>query len=137
MAGIAQPSELELQVLSVFWEKGPLTVRQLLEQLPDGKKRAYTTVLTVVQVMEKKGLVTHEREGVAHVYRAAVGRRQVMRPLMKRMLQNVFGGKASLAVQYLLNEAEVSPEELKAIRNVIDDAAGKGKKGKGEDDVVR
>lgn len=134
MASIVQPSDLELQVLSVFWDKGPMTIRQLREQLPDRKKRAYTTVLTVVQVMEKKGLVAHDREGVTHIYRAAVQRRQVMRPLMRRMLQNIFGGKPSLAVQYLVDDAELSPEELAAIRKLIDDA---GKKRKGDSDVDR
>lgn len=134
MGTMAQPSDLELQVLSVFWDKGPLTVRQLMDQLPDRKKRAYTTVLTVVQVMEKKGLVVHDREGVTHIYRAAVQQRQIMRPLMRRMLQNIFGGKPSLAVQYLVNEADVSPEELAAIRKLIDEA---GKKREGGNDVVR
>lgn len=134
MGSIAQPSDLELQVLSVFWDKGPMTVRQLMEQLPDRKKRAYTTVLTVMQVMEKKGLVAHDREGVTHIYRAAVQRRQVMRPLMRRMLQNIFGGRPSLAVQYLVADSELSSEELAAIRKLIDEA---GKKREGGGDVVR
>ena len=134
MGMIAEPSDLELQVLSVFWETGPMTVRQLLDQLPDRKKRAYTTVLTVLQVMEKKGLVAHDRDGITHVYRAAVQRRQVMRPLMRRMLQNVFGGKPSLAVQYLVN-ADISADELEAIQKVIDDASEKKHAREGDNDV--
>ena len=78
----ARPSDLELQVLSVLWEIGPATVRQLRRAMPDGKKRAYTTVLSVLQVMEKKRLVTHDRQGMTHVYRPTVRRRQVLGPLL-------------------------------------------------------
>lgn len=123
------PSDLELQVLSVLWGKGPQTVRQVQELLPDRKKRAYTTVLTVLQVMEKKGLVAHEQTGLAHVYRPAVSRSAVVRPLLRTLVRNIFGGKASVAVQYLVRDAEASPDELRAIRDLIDEAA-KGQKGK-------
>ncbi len=66
----SQPSDLELQVLGVLWGRGAATVREILESLPDGKRRAYTSVLSVVQVMEKKGLVKRQRErdGLAHVF---------------------------------------------------------------------
>ena len=67
-----RPSELESQVLAVLWERGPSVVRDVQEALPDGKQRAYTTVLTTLQVMEKKGFVAHTREGLAHVYRPLV-----------------------------------------------------------------
>ena len=69
MSGAAiKPSDLELQVLSVLWDHGPRTVREILERIPDGKERAYTTVLTILQGMSRKGLVTHTQEGAAHVY---------------------------------------------------------------------
>ena len=58
-----RPSELELQVLSVLWDRGPLPVRAIRELLPDGKDRAYTTVLTLLQILEKKGLVGHTSQG--------------------------------------------------------------------------
>ena len=58
-----QPSNLEMQILSVLWENGPCTVRDILDKIPDGKKRAYTTVLTMMQIMEKKKLVTHKSVG--------------------------------------------------------------------------
>ncbi len=58
-----RPSDAEVQILSVLWERGPLTVRELREAMPDGKGRAYTTVLSLVQIMEKKGLVGHTAQG--------------------------------------------------------------------------
>jgi predicted transcriptional regulator len=116
-----QPSNLEMQVLSVLWERGPSTVRDVLAAMPDGKKRAYTTVLSVLQVMEKKGLVSHTRREMTHVYRAAVQRRQVVRPLLRDLVANVFGGSTADAMQHLLNEAPVDDDELAQIRRLVEE----------------
>ena len=89
------PSDVELQVLSILWERGPSTVHDVREAMPDGKARAYTTVLTVMQNMEKKALITHSQQGQANIYRPLVKRQQVLKPLMKSMLANVFGGNRS------------------------------------------
>jgi len=125
----AKPSELELQVLSVLWEIGPATVRQLRAAMPDGKQRAYTTVLSVVQVMEKKGLLVHDRQGLAHVYRPAVKRETVLRPILRDLTRNVFGGSAARVMQFLLAGSQVSREELADIRKLLanmDGPAGGG-----------
>lgn len=115
-----KPSNLELQVLSVLWEKGESTVRDVLAALPDGKQRAYTTVLTVMQNMEKKGLVARSKNGAAHVYRPTESQRQTLKPMMQSLLQNVFGGSVSTVMQHLLEESEVSDDELIEIRRLID-----------------
>jgi BlaI family transcriptional regulator, penicillinase repressor len=120
-----RPSELELQILSVLWQQGPLPIRAIRQSLPDGKQRAYTTVLTLVQIMEKKGLVGHTARGQAHVYHPLVTRRQVLRPLMRDMLRNVFGGRPAEAVQCLLDGAQLDEEELSQIRQTIQDASQK------------
>jgi BlaI family penicillinase repressor len=82
----SQPSEFELQVLGVLWEHGPQTVRQVMERLTDGKARAYTSVLSVMQVMQKKGLlrVDKQRDGLAHVFRPKVSREQIVTPSAPR-----------------------------------------------------
>lgn len=118
-----KPSELEMQVLSVLWESGPATVREILERLPDGKQRAYTTVLTVMQGMSRKGLVTHTQEGSTYIYAPAVDRSQVVQPLMQTLLQNVFGGNPLQVVQTLLDSTDVSADDLKEIRKLINNAA--------------
>lgn len=119
----SKPSDLEMQVLSVLWADGPSTVRQILGRLPDGKQRAYTTVLTVMQGMFRKGLVTHTQDGAAHVYRSAVNRDEVVQPVMKTLLRNVFGGDPSRVVQALLDSTQVSEAEMKEIRKLINAAA--------------
>lgn len=126
------PSDLELQILSVLWQRGPSTAREVLEELPDGKARAYTTVLSVMQVMQKKNLLdVGERRGLAHVYHPSVTRRQVLGPVLRGMIQKVFGGSPSAAVEQLLDAAAVNEDELAEIRRLVDEAATtkKGKRG--------
>ena len=125
----AQPSNLELQVLSVLWDRGPLTARDVLEDMPDGKKRAYTTILSVMQVMEKKGLLTHTRQGNTHVYKPTVSQRQTLKPIMKGLVANIFGGSPAQVMQHILNENEVNETELEEIRKLLDQH-GKAKKRK-------
>lgn len=124
-----QPSRLELQVLSLLWEHGALPARTVLEKLPDAKPRAYTTVLSVLQVMEKKGLVRHESEGNRHLYRAAVKQRSVVGPFLRGVVKTIFGGKASTAMQHLLETTDVSEEELAEMKALLENynKEGKGK----------
>ncbi len=117
-----RPSELELQVLGVLWDRGPSPVRAVLDAMPDGKDRAYTTILSVMQVMEKKGLVGHTQQGPANVYHAKAGRDEVLGPMMKDLLRNAFGGSAARALQCLLDEAGLRDGELEEIRRVIEEA---------------
>jgi predicted transcriptional regulator len=121
----ARPSELELQVLAVLWDRGPSSVRAVQEALADGKDRAYTTVLSVMQVMEKKGLVGHSQQGQAHIYHPLVRRGQVLRPMMRDLVRNVFGGSPARALQSLLDGSKLDAGELEQIRQVIRDAERK------------
>ena len=114
------PSQFEMQILSVLWQDGPLTVRDLRARLPDGKRRAYTTVLSAMQVMEKKGFLSHFKEGTANVYQAAIAKPKVLGPFLRRMVTNIFGGSPSNAVQYLLEDNDISKEELDQIKALID-----------------
>ena len=113
-----EPSKLEMQVLSVLWKRGPLTVRDVLESMPDGKSRAYTTVLSVMQVMEKKGLLSHTTQGNTHLYKAQVSREEVAGPVLQGLVRQVFGGAAT-AFQHLLSEKAVSQAELDEIKRLI------------------
>ena len=121
-------SDLELQVLSLLWDSGPATARKVLTAMPDGKERSYTTVLSVMQVMEKKGLLTHTTRGRTHVYRPAVTRKQVMRPMLRGMVTKVFGGSTAAAVQQLLDANAVSEDELHEIRHLLGDQGDGGKR---------
>lgn len=114
-----KPSDLEMQILSVLWDRGASTAREVLRAMPDGKERAYTSILSVMQVMEKKGLLKHTNRGVAHVYSPAVSKRRIIQPFMRKVLNEVFGGRPSAMMQALLSEAAVSDSELAEIQQLL------------------
>lgn len=111
MIRIAQPSNLELQALSVLWHLGPSTVATVLEELPDGKERAYTTVLTVMQNLEKKGHVRRVKQGRAHVYQAAHPQKSVVAEAVEEFLTNTFGGRLGEAVMALLASGALNADD--------------------------
>lgn len=117
-----KPSALELQILGVLWEKETAKAREVLEAMPDSKPRAYTTILSVLQGMEKKGFVKRATSGVAHIWRAKVSREQATTPVLRELIQNAFGGSPAMALQQLLGSEKVSPEELDELRKILDDA---------------
>lgn len=115
----AKPSELELQVLSVLWDNGPCPVRVVMELLPDGKERAYTSVLSVMQVMEKKGLLRHSHKGNSYIYKPRKSRQAVLAPYMKQLVSNVFGGSRVNMVQSLLGSGKLSDQELCELEKLL------------------
>jgi predicted transcriptional regulator len=131
-----KPSDLEMQILSVLWENGASTAREVLEAMPDGKQRAYTSILSVMQVMEKKGLLKHKNRGIAHVYSPAVNRKKIIQPFMHKVVNEVFGGRPSAMMQALLAETPVSDDELAQIRKLLEQAkshkSARAAKGKAE-----
>ncbi len=107
----SHPSNLELQALTVLWNEGPSTVSAVADGLTDGRDRAYTTVLSVMQSLERKGLVVKERSGRAHVFEAAMPRGEIVGRATRSFLTNAFGGRAGEAVLAILSNAELTPEE--------------------------
>ncbi|MFO0956727.1 MAG: BlaI/MecI/CopY family transcriptional regulator [Isosphaeraceae bacterium] len=118
-----QPTPAELEVLKIVWDReGPATVREVLEGLnrSESPARAYTTVMSLMNVMAEKGLLIREPQGRAFAYRAAAPREQTLRSLVGETLQKAFSGSASLLVAHLLDQSRPSAEELERIRALID-----------------
>jgi predicted transcriptional regulator len=111
MARPSHPSNLELQALSVLWHEGPSTVAAVHETLPDGKSRAYTTVLSVMQSLERKNLVKRSRIGRAHVYEAAYAQEVIVQRATHDFLTNAFGGRLGEALLAILSAGTLTPEE--------------------------
>ena len=105
------PSNLELQALSVLWHEGPSTVSLVHESLPDGRERAYTTVLSVMQSLERKKLVRRIRSGRAHVYESAYSQEIIVRRATDDFVTNAFGGRLGEAVLATLSLGSLTPEE--------------------------
>jgi BlaI family transcriptional regulator, penicillinase repressor len=123
---ISKPSEVELQVLKVLWRDGPCSVRDVQARMSDGKSRAYTTVLTTMQVMEKKGMLSHTRRGLAYIYSPAVSERKVTGNILRDLLRNVFSSPTAV-MQNLLSEGNISDEEAREIQTMIESHIEQGK----------
>jgi predicted transcriptional regulator len=125
MAGrkIIAITERQFAVLKVLWERGPLTVRELMEHLPRGERQPYTTVLGLVQTMEKAGLLEHEKEGLAHRYRPTASRREATGSLLSDFLARFFHGSAEQLVLGLVDAEQLAPEDLSAIEAKLGETA--------------
>jgi predicted transcriptional regulator len=108
-------TERQFAVLRVLWERGPLTVRELLEQLPGGDGQPYTTVLGLVQTMEKAGLLAYEKEGLAHRYRPTVSRQEATGSLLSDFLARFFHGSAEQLILGLVDADQIAPDDLRTI----------------------
>jgi len=107
----SHPSNLELQALSVLWHDGPSTVSAVRGSLPDGRERAYTTVLSVMQSLERKKLVKKIRSGRAHIYEPAYSQEVIVRRATDDFVTNTFGGRLGEAVLATLSLGSLTPEE--------------------------
>jgi BlaI family transcriptional regulator, penicillinase repressor len=118
--GDSQPTDRELEALKVLWERGEATVRDLCAALNErGAELAYTTVLSLLQVMEQKGLVSHRREGKAYVYTAAIPRERTFRELAGGFLERVFDGAVDEYLVHALESRQLRPEELDELEAMI------------------
>ncbi len=116
-----RPTAAELDILSVLWEHGPSTVREVQEALPEDRQRGYTTILKLLQIMHEKGLATRRKIGKAHTYRARVTKRQAQKRVTGEILDSLFGGSAGRLAVHALSERKASPEELEEIRKLLDE----------------
>jgi len=117
---LPRPTDAEVGILRVLWERGPSTVRQVYETLGRQKETGYTTVLKIMQIMADKGLVTRDERTRTHVYSAACSEDQTQRQLVRHLLDRVFGGSARKLVMQALSAQTTSPQELADIRRMLD-----------------
>jgi predicted transcriptional regulator len=115
-----QPTDRELEALKVLWDRGEATVRDVGDALNQrGAELAYTTVLSLLQVMEQKGLVTHRRIGKAYVYSATIERSKTFRELAGGFLERVFDGAVDEYLVHALESRQLKPEELDELEAMI------------------
>ena len=113
------PTPAELEVLKLFWERGPSTVREVMEALNRRRRRAYTLVMSLLGVMTDKGLLKRRRDGRKYVYEPRADREKTLGQMLADLLKRAFGGSAALLVARLLEESSPSPQELTEIHDTI------------------
>ena len=121
-------TESERAILEVLWDKGEASVREVADELSKQKSLAYTTVLTMLNTLSKKGFVTHRPEGRAFIYRAAITRDLARKQALDHLLQQFFDGSPNVLAQHLLSEREIDQVELKALQRKVSAAKSKGNK---------
>ena len=117
-----RPTDAELAILRILWERGPSTVRQVHDVLARDRQAAYTTALKLLQIRTETGLVERDERDRTHVYRARLSEETTQRQLVRDLLDRAFGGSAGKLVMQALATKRASAEELKDIRQAIDDA---------------
>jgi BlaI family penicillinase repressor len=118
---VEQPTAGELEVLKVLWDRGPSTVREVMDVLNEIRPRAYTSVMSLLNVMTDKGLLVREPQGRAFVYRPRNDRGRTLRRLIGDLLGRAFEGSTSQLVAHLLDQTKPTAAELDEIRRAIEE----------------
>jgi predicted transcriptional regulator len=115
-----RPTDSELDILRVLWQRGASTVREVYETLNRRKPTGYTTVLKMLQIMTEKKLVEREESQRAHVYEARLPQEQTQQQLVGDLLERAFDGSAKKLVMQALSSKKASAEDLSEIRELLD-----------------
>ncbi|MCX7420221.1 MAG: BlaI/MecI/CopY family transcriptional regulator [Planctomycetia bacterium] len=124
---LPRPTEAELAILRVLWERGPSTVREMTDALQEARGTGYTTALKLLQIMTDKGLVQRDDSAKSHIYEAVASAETTQRQLVGDLLDRAFGGSARQLVLQALSVRRASCDELAEIRTMLDEYEKKAK----------
>ena len=119
MQEVRRPTDAELTILQVLWDRGPSTVREVYKILKNSRNVGYTTVLKLMQIMTDKGLVERDENCRPQLYRPCFPREQTERQLIKDLVDRAFGGSARRLVMQALEVKKASPSELAQIEKLF------------------
>ncbi len=123
-----KPTEAELMILGALWDRGPSTVREVMESLSGEREMGYTSVLKFLQIMHEKGLVKRDETGRTHVYSAAQPAEKMRKRLVGDLMDRAFAGSVGQLVMHALGHSRPDAEELRAIRQMLDDLDAPGRR---------
>jgi predicted transcriptional regulator len=120
-AKLPRPTDTEILILRVLWQRGPSTVRQVFEEIGRTQASGYTTILKLMQIMVEKGLLKRDDTDRSHVYEASVAEEETQRQLVGHLLERAFSGSTHKLVLRALSGQKATREELAEIRRLLDD----------------
>jgi predicted transcriptional regulator len=120
MPNVAPPTDAELAILRVLWDRSPRSVREVHEAMAGDRPVGYTTVLKMLQIMTDKGLVKRDERQRAHLYRPSIPAPQMQKRLVDDLVERAFGGAASQLVMHALAGRKASADELKELRRLLE-----------------
>lgn len=122
-----KPTESELEILGILWERGASTVREVHEILEQSKEAGYTTTLKLMQIMHEKGILSRDASAKTHIYKASISRENTQQQLLNKMIDTVYNGSATQLVMQALGHHRSSQEELDQIRQYLNEMEKKQK----------
>lgn len=119
-------TEAELRLMKILWRRGESAVTDLVAAMPEGESLAYNSVLTTIRILERKGYVEHRQEGRAFIYRPLIAENDASRSEVRHVLSRFFGNSRERLLLSLLNDDEISPEELERLKGAISKSSQEG-----------
>ncbi len=124
-------TEAELRLMKMLWQRGESAVGDLVAAMPEGSALAYNSVLTTIRILEQKGYVHHRQEGRAFLYSPAVAEQEASKTEVRHIMQRFFGNSRERLLLSLLGDDEITPAELRRLKDAIaaaeiTEAAGEG-----------
>ena len=118
-------TDVELELMSVLWKLDEGSVADVLAQMPIERKLAYTSVSTILRILEQKGILSTRKEGRGHIYIPALSKAEYEAKTIKHMMTHVFNGAPLALVKQLLDTVPMNEKDLKELKALIDQAGGK------------
>lgn len=115
-----KPTDGELEILQVLWERGKATVREVHETIIQTKEAGYTTTLKLMQIMFEKGLVTRDDSSKTHIYKPNVTKEKTQSQFVGKMISGLFGGSSKQLVMQALGSQSPSKEEIEEIQQLLE-----------------
>ena len=112
-------TEAELRLMIIIWKLKKATVNDVVKALPRSHRLAYNTVLTTMRILERKGYLDHKKDGRAHIFIPSVSRDQAQRKVVRHMVRSFFDNSPELLMLSVLENENISPEELKHLKEMI------------------
>jgi predicted transcriptional regulator len=121
---LTKPTEKELEILQIMWNRGPVAVKDVHEVMGGEAANGYTTILKLMQIMHEKGLVTRQKNGKLHLYKAVPTQENTRQQMVDKMINTIFGGSATQLVMSALGNNKSSKEELQQIKLYLEKLEG-------------
>jgi BlaI family penicillinase repressor len=115
-------TDAEARIMAVLWQQHTATVADVVRELNQHRPATYSTVQTLLRILETKGYVTHEKVARAFIYRPLVDERQARRRALRHLVSRLFDGSPSLLVLNMLDDEELDPAELQRVKQLIEEA---------------
>ena len=112
-------TEVELQLMNVIWSLGPCTVKEVQTEINKERELAYTSIATIMKILETKGILKNTKDDKAHIYTSLVDKVEYEAHSLEHLAENLFHGDSSMMVMRLLDNSNFSQKDLEAIREVL------------------